>query len=341
MANVQFERILIVKNRALGDSIFGLSVFAYLKSKFPNAHLTYALPSWIVPLYQKVESDVDSFLPMNLKTLGGQFNFLKAIRKGKFDLVIELHDNPRSHRLLEIARFFFGIKLFHHNHHLSYIEKTGIHDQGIRKAISQRDLDGAFSCLRFFNSNETVPHYLENLPKLNVKSGEKYNSGVVLGIVATRDEKKWPIQHYADLVNIIKDKYSDTKIIVPISPSEEDQKLSKELVELVGKKVEIIQKPLSDLPIEMSKAQLYVGNDTGLKHICAALGLKTVTIFGPEEPLEWHPYDKKDHTYFWIYGTDIRSGMHDVCLLRQFDRTNSIEEINPLDVFSAISHHLN
>lgn len=340
MANFQFEKILVVKNRALGDSIFGLSVFSYLKSKCPNAHLTYALPSWIVPLYQKVDSDVDSFMEMNLKSLGGQISFLNAIRKGKYDLVIELHDNPRSHRLLEIARFLFGIKLFHHNHHLSHLERTGIHDQGIRKAISQRDLDGAYSCLRFFNQSEEPPHYLDCLPRLAPKESIARKKAIILGIVATREEKKWPIEHYAKLVELVKSSHPDCEIFVPISGSDEDQKLSQDLVDRVGEKVRVIKKSLADLPVEMSRAQVYIGNDTGLKHICAALGLKTITIFGPEEPLEWHPYDNKQHPYFWIYGKDVRTGMHDVCLLKQFDKSVSIAEIKPEEVFSVISHHL-
>lgn len=339
MLKKSFRDILIVKNRALGDSVFGLSVFSYLKTIYPEAQLTYALPAWITKLYQKVETDVDSFLPFDLSGVGGQFKFLNEIRKGKFDAIIELHDNPRSHRILEVARFLFRIPLFHHNHHLSHQVMTGIYDQGIRKAITQRDLDGVYSFTRFFNPVLKPPHFLNFLPKIKADS-KKMKNQIVLGIVATRKEKLWPIKHFAKLVELFLEK-DDYEFLVPISNSDNDKLMAQELIELTKSKVTIVQEALSDLPLAMAQASLYIGNDTGLKHICAALGLNTLTIFGPEEPLEWHPYDKNHHPYFWIYDCDVRSKMVDVCLLRQFDQERSIEMIDPQEVFGVTMHLMN
>ena len=44
----------------------------------------------------------------------------------------------------------------------------------------------------------------------------------------------------------------------------------------------------------MRKLALFVGNDSGLRHIAAALGVRTVTLFGAENPVEWHPYREED-----------------------------------------------
>ena len=49
----------------------------------------------------------------------------------------------------------------------------------------------------------------------------------------------------------------------------------------------------------LSQSQLYIGHDTGTKHIAAALNVPTITLFGPENPLEWHPYDQKRHPFFF------------------------------------------
>ena len=149
------------------------------------------------------------------------------------------------------------------------------------------------------------------------------------------------IEYYAKLVNLVREIHGEVEILVPVSPSEEDQQLAQKLVDHVGEEVKIVNESLQGLPLVMARTQLYVGNDTGLKHICAALGLRTITIFGPEEPLEWHPYDKLRHPYFWIYGKDVRTGMHDVCLLQQFDKSLSISEIHPEEVFSVVSKFLN
>ncbi len=39
---------------------------------------------------------------------------------------------------------------------------------------------------------------------------------------------------------------------------------------------------------------LFIGNDSGIKHIACALGTSTLTLFGPEDLEEWHPYKAGD-----------------------------------------------
>ena len=36
-------------------------------------------------------------------------------------------------------------------------------------------------------------------------------------------------------------------------------------------------------------ADLYIGNDSGLTHMAAALGAPTVAVFGPTDPGTWRP----------------------------------------------------
>ena len=40
----------------------------------------------------------------------------------------------------------------------------------------------------------------------------------------------------------------------------------------------------------LSNSQFYIGSDSGVKHLAIALGLKSLTLFGPESIGEWHGY---------------------------------------------------
>lgn len=44
-----------------------------------------------------------------------------------------------------------------------------------------------------------------------------------------------------------------------------------------------------DLAEVLRQAALYVGNDSGVTHLCAAIGTPTVAIFGPSDPVQWSP----------------------------------------------------
>jgi heptosyltransferase-3 len=47
---------------------------------------------------------------------------------------------------------------------------------------------------------------------------------------------------------------------------------------------------LATLAWILSRAKLYVGTDTAVTHMAAALGIPTVALFGPSSPSKWGPW---------------------------------------------------
>lgn len=62
--------------------------------------------------------------------------------------------------------------------------------------------------------------------------------------------------------------------------------LSNNVVDLTGKL------PLSGVAYLLSKARGYVGPDTVVTHMAAALGTPSVALFGPSNPVRWGPWPK-------------------------------------------------
>ena len=48
------------------------------------------------------------------------------------------------------------------------------------------------------------------------------------------------------------------------------------------------------LAIVMRRAKCYFGNDSGPSHMAGAVGVPTVTIFGPTSPIQWRPVGEKN-----------------------------------------------
>ena len=46
---------------------------------------------------------------------------------------------------------------------------------------------------------------------------------------------------------------------------------------------------LSDAARELAAARVYVGNDSGITHLAAAVGCSTMALFGPTDPAVWAP----------------------------------------------------
>lgn len=320
------KTLLVVKNRALGDSVMGLSTLQYLKSLYPDTHLIYTLPKWITPLYENVEIAADEVLPLEWKTAGDWWKSYRQLKEKNIDTVLELFQSGRTAKFFNLWEKIGGPEYHFHNHH----EKEGpVHEQGVIKSNIQRDLDGAWT---FFGKSNQPPSFLDLTPMMKVH-GEKKDQ-IILGIVATRETKMWPLSFYGRLSHLLKEKYPQTKIIIPLGPG--DQKIKSEIQKSMHPDCEFLQGPLSQLPLVLNGSKQYIGNDTGLKHICVALGVPTYTLFGPEPPTEWHPYSRKNHPLYFREPLECRTRTAHYCGLNTCDSMICLNEFKPENLLEKI-----
>ena len=344
MLNSSPKKVLLVKNRAMGDAVMGLSCAEYLKTILPlNSKIIFAIPEWIFPLFQNVETAVDEFIPLSLKTVRKTWGFYRNIKTINPDWIHECHLSGRT------AKFFqFFCKLKHipysfHDHSLQSprTQNFPIRDQGKLKPLIQRDLDGLFSGLAHFfpeihHASDAVPNYLTSPPQMKPSIDKTKEEAVIFGIVATRETKMWPLSSFVSLAKSLLESGKFQKILIPLSPSQSDQNLKEKWkklsVDIPQEKMEFVETPLAKLPLEMARAKAYVGNDTGLKHIAVALNIPTLTFFGPELPLEWHPYSAQKHPFFFREGLECRTREAHYCGLTTCDSMICLNQFSALEV---------
>jgi heptosyltransferase-3 len=56
---------------------------------------------------------------------------------------------------------------------------------------------------------------------------------------------------------------------------------------------------LGELAKWMAGAELYIGNDSGITHLAAALGVRTLALFGPTSPRTWAPRGDNVRVLHW------------------------------------------
>ncbi len=62
---------------------------------------------------------------------------------------------------------------------------------------------------------------------------------------------------------------------------------------------------LYDLACWLAEAEMYVGNDSGISHLAAAVGTPVYAIFGPTDPVVWTPRGRNVHVFHRDPITDI------------------------------------
>ena len=74
--------------------------------------------------------------------------------------------------------------------------------------------------------------FLDFCPKVKIKEAVAKKNKIIFGIVATRETKLWPIQHYHQLAKKIITTFPHAEIQIPISGNSLDQRLMQEFREL-------------------------------------------------------------------------------------------------------------
>lgn len=307
--------LLVVKKRALGDSIMGLSALQYIKSLHPDWKITYALPAWIVPFYKNVQTAADEIIAIN-----SGFDFYSKLLEIKPDAIHELHQSGSSAKILKTYAALKQIPYTFHNHHDKGPSK--VIDQGKPKAAIQRDLDG----IHAFWGNNQSPSFLNFEPLIKAKK-ENLHKRIIIGAVATRETKMWPLENIRALVPMLQT--IGYEVAIPLGPG--DKKIEDALTGMP-----IVKIPLSELPQFFSESSLYIGNDTGIKHLAVSVGIPTLTFFGPENPSEWHPYNTNKHKYLFIENLECRTRSAHYCGLSTCDSMICLNQFKPTDVMSTI-----
>jgi heptosyltransferase-2 len=306
------KKILLVKNRALGDAILTLSSIRYLHSVLPHLEISLAVPAWTVPVFKELDHPLVSIYPLQLNSLAGQLDFYSYLLNEKFDLLYEFQQRPSSARLLTLFSKVRSTPYLFHNHH----------QQQERKSILKRDVGGLIRALKL-EGKELAP-----LPPLQ----EVTKRQIVLGVVATRKSKMWPLRRFSELVRAIKQLDQNIEILIPLGP--QDGELKQQLASDLDVKVHFLETSLDQVAQQIKGSICYIGNDTGLKHLAAYLGVKTISFFGPEEPLEWHPYSQQDHPYLFLADMPCRYKQAHFCGLSECSTMEcmafSVEEVMKL-----------
>lgn len=326
------KRPLIIKNRAMGDAIIGLSTIQYLKEVFPDAYIYYGIPKWVSPLFTHIPHAGDEVLPIELNGLKDWWNLAKLLREKKIDCIFEMFQSGRTKKFFSLYSKIFNIPYLAHNHHK---KEGGVFDQGVIKSNIQRDLDGAWT---YFGDPSKYPHFLKYEPKspLNIKK----ENHLILGVVATRETKKWDLKNYVSIIKMVEEECPHWKVIIPLSKSHDDQKIKHHLIKQGLSLNYFLEASLEELPLKLASSKVYLGNDTGLKHISITLGIKTFTIFGPEPPTEWHPYAAERHPYFYIPDLECRVRDAHYCGLNFCDSMVCLKQITPEVVWEKLKEEL-
>lgn len=277
------NRILVIRGGAIGDFVLTLPAIKLVRDRFPGAHIEILGHKHIIALAEKrfyadairsIEEGPlarffvkDAVLPAELIAYFGSFDLIVSYL---FDPDGIFQDNLTRCR---IKGFIAGpSKLTGHEPAAIQLarplEKIGLHLQDSAARIYPTEGDREFA--RNFLGNTSEPFIA-----LHPGSGS--------------ETKNWPIENWKELGEHL---FSTNRTVLVIAGEADEERLR--LLETVWKNTPVRFAKHLPLPhlAALFETSLFVGHDSGVSHIAAAVGARSILLFGPTSPDVWAPSNK-------------------------------------------------
>ena len=291
-------RILCIRTDRLGETILTLPVVTALRAAYPKAEITLLLHPDMAALLDGMPDVTDIWADDSGSTGGWWTRVLRLsgrLRAGRFDTVLVCNAKKELHAAVRLA----GIP-----QRAGYARKWGwclTHRVPDRKYLGRRhEVDCNLDLVRalgqpVFAPAWRMPKYLREQDQIRQKlqgPGLK-PAGPVVAVHpwTSNPRKQWPAARYRELIERIGSSASVVLIggeeSLPHAPALVPDGAAR-ITDLTGRT------SLRELAAVLKDAVLLVSNDSGPVHLAAALGTKTVVLFGGEDPAtgpgRWGPW---------------------------------------------------
>lgn len=304
----RIRRILVVKLDHIGDCILSFPAIRRLKRHFPGARIDM-LTSRASKSVWAMEPAVEAIFEFNFfhaRSSQGQIERTEAeyealreqLAAERFDLAVDLRKHPETRLVLQYtgARYLAG---FDHRDQFSWLDVgldwSGDHAFAHKRQHTADDLVNLVDAIAAACEDDRAliavrPEGGAALAKLDLRKS-RHQPLVCVHPTAGNDMKQWPLEFFAAVIDQLVDA-DNARVVLIGAPGEEQTATDiiarvarpKSVTSVVGKL------PLGDVPALLAQASLFLGNDSGPKHIAAGLGVPTVGVHsGTVDPREWGP----------------------------------------------------
>jgi heptosyltransferase-3 len=298
-----FNRILILKFRNIGDVLLSTPLLENLKHHYPNAKIDFAINQECIDILS-FNPFVDNVICYDRKTikslsflkkLSQEIKFIKQFR-GKYGMVINLTEGDKG----TMIAYFSKAKI-----KLGFKSKSGIFskikvfdklgdDKKLQHTV-EKDLQFITLLNKKIISKKVQIFWDKNTENKidEILNKNKINNFVHIHPVSRWMFKCWEDARMAQIIDYFENK--KIKVVITGAPNKvENERIDKILKFCKTTPLNLSGKlNLKDLAYLSSRAKLFFGVDTAPMHI-AAINTKVVALFGGSKALNWGPWNNEN-----------------------------------------------
>ena len=296
------QNILVIDFGQLGDVVLSLPALRAIRGKFPNARLTVAVGKSCATIIDLANVADDQIIVdrvalrdgVKIKSIFQITRLVREVRRGNFDLVIDLHSLPETNLLAYLSGA--GKRL------LSQRESRSLDFLGSRSLRPPRENKTLHATDRYLDALKPLgikAKDVDRIAKLNARPADlefveklwtkNKITGLAVGLFpgAGHPSRRWSLENFAALADFLT-RNESVKIAVFLGP--EERELSNRVKQIFPPNTIVFDNlSLTQLIAAQANLSLFVSNDTGPMHLAAAAGTPVVLLMDRNAPQTYVP----------------------------------------------------
>lgn len=302
-------RVLVVRLRLIGDVVFTTPVIGALRRALPDAHLAYLIEpaaAAVVRHHPALNEVIIAPRVRGLQRLGTDLQLGLALRRRRYDVVLDLHSGPRASWLTWLSRAPRRIGFEVQARRWVYTDLVA----RPRELRPRHSVENQWDILAPLlpelppPSPITDPVTMVHAPDAEARvdawlAREGLEAGhalVVVHVSAGNAFRRWPLSSFVELADRLAAGGRNRRIILTSGPSEaaaaadvvravrERRPEAPEAVRTCG------DMSLDELHALIGRARLYIGGDSGPLHVASTTATPIVGLYGPTLPVRSAPW---------------------------------------------------
>ena len=289
----QVQRVLVVRLRSIGDTVISTPSLFALRRFLPNAQIDVLLEDWVAPVLEGSEL-VDNVISIGKGALSRLTTALQ-LRRSKYDVVFNLHGGTTSTFLTRFtgARHRLGYVNYQYSWLYTDLLSSSADFWGEEKTHSAEQQLALLGFVGlpvsdrprgFLNVQADADAAIAERLEASGISDDKF---ALIHPSTAFFTKQWSPENYARVAEYLAAAGVKRVAVATKSEAETLCKVNESSrVPIIG----FDDLSLPQIVALAARAEIFIGNDSGIAHIAAAVGTPAVVIFGSSNRDHWRPW---------------------------------------------------
>jgi predicted lipopolysaccharide heptosyltransferase III len=288
------ERVLVVRLRSIGDTVLATPSLFALKRFLPHARVDVLLEDWVAPVLDGFRH-VDNVIRLASKSTASRARVARELRANRYQVVYNLHGGSTATLLTRAtgAEHRVGYRTYQYARLHNELSPPSAELWGREKTHSVEQQLALLGWTGVPVSDRpptelTITEAASRNVSRRLQSAALIDKDfVVIHPAAAFATKQWAAANFSEVADNLARQGLPVIVITTANEKPIVDELNKHAREQVTSLTDL---SLPELTALLARARLFVGNDSGIAHIAAAVRAPAVVIFGSSNTAHWRPW---------------------------------------------------